>query len=180
MWISYLPQVRHMHVGEFAFAHETIKLIWKEVDSMTNSTRFELILVNCLFLFKRGHYAVICSRFPLLSLIRFKDFTVKEKSELESRCEGATFELAVSLEHTHTRTHTRSHTHTHNTHVCVVVYCWGFFRRSSGSHQHVTYRNILLTSTHSQKAVLPLQSSYSAGFYLQLWAAANTPAFTVL
>lgn len=60
-----------MHVGEVAFAHETIKLIWSGGDSMTNSMQFELISINCLFPFKRGHYAVVCSLSPLISLSRF-------------------------------------------------------------------------------------------------------------
>ena len=35
--------VSQMHVGEVAFACETIKLIWKGADSMTKRRRFELI-----------------------------------------------------------------------------------------------------------------------------------------
>lgn len=60
-----------MHVGEAACAHETIKLIWRGADSMTNGAQFELISINCLFPFKRGHYAVVCPLSPLISLSRF-------------------------------------------------------------------------------------------------------------
>lgn len=75
-----------MWVGAVAFAHETMKHIWKWADSMTNNLQFELRahLSKDACSLKVSHYIVInVAACRLICLLWVEDFTAEKRNTLE-------------------------------------------------------------------------------------------------